>query len=123
MTFRMKAKYYLPKDLTPAKYNPELPVQKGSQAWQLRETVNAHFKAGRGAEYEAKKKELFRFLGRDGEKKKKQKHAPTSLTLELRHGDMVVMHGAEIQKVWEVCSMLFSSVLSCPYTCELSFFS
>ena len=100
MTFRMKAKYYLPKNLTPDNYDP---VQKGSQAWQLREAVNAHFKNGELAEYEAKKKELFVFLNRDAEKKKK--HAPTALTLELRHGDMVVMHGAEIQRVWEVCHL------------------
>ena len=103
MTFRMKSKYHLPKDLTPEKYNPELPVQKGSQAWQLRTAANEHFKAGRMAEYEAAKKELFNFLNKDSEKKKK--HAPTSLTLELRHGDMVVMHGVEIQKVWEVCDL------------------
>ena len=108
MTFRMKSKYYLPKDLTPNKYNPELPVQKGSQAWQLREAVNEHFKAGRMAEYEAAKQDLFNFLNKDSEKKKK--HAPTCLTLELRHGDMVVMHGAEIQKVWEVRDM--SALLS-----------
>ena len=106
MTFRMKAKYHLPKDLTPKKYNPELPVHKGSHAWQLREAATAHYKAGRAAEYEKAKKELFTFLGRDREKKKK--HAPTVLTLELRHGDMVVMHGAEIQKVWEVCLIFFS---------------
>ena len=100
MTFRMKSKYYLPKNLTPDKYNPEIPVQKGSQAWQLRTAVNDLFKAGRVAEYEVAKTDLFKFLNKDSEKKKK--HAPTCLTLELRHGDMVVMHGAEIQKVWEV---------------------
>ena len=109
MTLRMKSKYFLPKDLTPDNYNPELPVQKGAQAWQLRETVNEHFKAGRIAEYEAAKKNLFAFLNTGSEKKKK--HAPTCLTLELKHGDMVVMHGAEIQKVWEVCRIHL-------FTCE-----
>lgn len=101
MSFRMKSKYFLPKNLTPDNYNPELPVQKGSQAWQLRITANEHFKAGRMAEYEAAKKDIFTFLNKDSEKKKK--HAKTCLTLELKHGDMVVMHGAEIQKFWEVC--------------------
>ena len=93
MTFRMKSKYFLPKDLTLDKYDPELPVQKGSQAWQLRDAANEHLQAGRVTEYEAVKKELLEFLNRDSEKKKK--HAPTCLTLELRHGDKVVMHGAE----------------------------
>ena len=116
MTFRMKSKYFLPKDLTPDKYDPELPVQKGSQAWQLRNTVNGHFRAGRGVEYEAAKQELFQFLNKDSERKKK--HAPTCLTLELRHGDMVVMSGAEIQKFWEVRSSVF---LSFPVFSFLSF--
>ena len=119
MTFRMKAKYFLPKGLTRENYNPELPVLKGSQAWQLREAANAYFHAGRVVEYEDAKEELFAFLNRDVERKKK--HAPTSLTLELRHGDMVVMHGAEIQRVWEVCGVvLFCSVLF--LTCEVFFF-
>ena len=104
MTFRMKAKYFLPKNLTPETYDPELPVLKGSQAWQLREAANAHFHAGKVVEYEDVKRELFAFLNRDAERKKK--HAPTALTLELRHGDMVVMHGAEIQRVWEVCGVV-----------------
>lgn len=93
MTFRMKAKYFLPKDLTPDKYGPKLPVQKDSQAWQLHDATYEHLQAGRVTEYEAAMQELFEFLNRDSEKKKK--HAPTCLTLELRHGDMVVMHGAE----------------------------
>lgn len=109
MTFRMKAKYYLAKDLTPKNYDPELPVQKGSQAWKLREATNEHFKAGRVAEYQAAKKDLFAFLNKNGEKKKQ--NGPTCLTLELRHGDMVVMHGAEIQKFWEVRH----PVCFCPY--------
>ena len=93
MTFRMKSKYFLPKDLTPDKYDPELPVQKGSQAWQLRDAANEYLQVGRVTEYKAAMQELFQFLNMDSEKKKK--HASTCLTLKLRHGDMVVMHGAE----------------------------
>ena len=31
------------------------------------------------------------------------KTGPIVLSLELRHGDMVVMHGEEIQRIYEVC--------------------
>ena len=106
MSFRMKAKYYLlPKTLSIETYDPTLPVLKGSQAWRLRETVNEHFRAGRGVEYEEAKKELFTALKTDKEVKKR--HATSCLSLELRHGDMVVMHGGEIQRVWEVCFFAF----------------
>ena len=109
MNFRMKPKHFLPKNLTPKNYNPNLPVQKGSQAWQLRIAANEHFKAGHMAEYEAAKKDLFTFLNNKSEQKKR--NAPTCLTLELKHGDMVVMHGAEIQKVWDVCCLVAVSFL------------
>lgn len=103
MNFRIKARYYLAnKSLnTPETYNPELPVIPGSQAWKQRIKANDYYKAGRGKEYEAAKKELFTFLNKDSEKRKK--NAPVCLSLELRHGDMVVMHGAKIQEIYEVC--------------------
>ena len=106
MNFRMKAKYWLAQSLTPETYDPELPVRTGSQAYKLRNAANEHFKAGRLADYKAAKKELFH--GKKSETKKK--NAPTVLTLELKHGDMVVMHGADIQKFYEV------SVLLCAYS-------
>ena len=117
MTFRMKAKHWLAKNLSSDNYDPELPVQTGSQAYQFRNIVNEHYKAGRMAEYERTKAELLKYYNKD---EKKKKHAPTSLTLELKHGDMVVMHGAEIQKIWEVWYPCVKfSLTTKTYTCDL----
>ena len=113
MQFRIKAKYWSMNDLTADNYDPKAWVLPGSQAWKMRLAVNEHYKAGRKAEYEASKSELIAHLNRtnrtkNGNETKKGKdtkkaHGPVSLTLELRHGDMVVMHGERIQKIYEVC--------------------
>ena len=39
-----------------------------------------------------------------GNKDKKDK--PAVLSIKLEHGDIVIMHGREIQKLFEVCSPL-----------------
>ena len=105
MSFRIKAKHWLAKGLTAANYNPELPVIRGSQGWKQRIKANDFYKAGRMTEYEAAKKELFKLL--DDKNEKRKKHAPVVLFLELRHGDMVVMHGDQIQKIYEVSVLAF----------------
>ena len=104
MQFRMKAKHWQPKGLTPETYNPELPVLPGSQAWKQRTKANDLYKAGRVAEYEAAKEEIFT--------EKRKKNASVVLSLELRHGDMVVMHGDKIQEIYEVTPSLS------PFLCE-----
>lgn len=100
MSFKMKTKHWLAKGLTSETYNPELRIIPGSQAWKQRTKANDLYKAGRMAEYEAAKNELFNFLNEVKEKRKK--NAPVVLSLELRHGDMVVMHGDKIQEIYEV---------------------
>lgn len=105
MNFRMKSKHWIAKNLTIDNYNPELWVRPGCQAWKLRVAVNKLYKAGRTKEYQIAKANLF-----DSLKKDKRKNGSTVLTLELRHGDMVVMHGEEIQKIHEV-SVSFHKVL------------
>lgn len=102
MGFRMKAKHWLFQESQAKQYNPNLPVRPGSQLWQTRMTINQHYKAGRMKEYKDGKDALLRTLTTKPETNKK--NAPTVLTLELRHGDMVVMHGEEIQKIFEVCA-------------------
>ena len=101
MDFKIKSKHWMAKDLTADTYNPELWVLPGSQAWKMRIAANAHYKAGRIAEFETAKVELFKFLNKDSEKRRK--NGPMVLTLELRHGDIVVMHGERIQEIYEVC--------------------
>ncbi|KAL9077233.1 MAG: hypothetical protein Q9161_000499 [Pseudevernia consocians] len=99
MDFKIKSKHWMAKDLTADTYNPELWVLPGSQAWKMRIAANAHYKAGRIAEFETAKAELFKFLNKDSEKRRK--NGPMVLTLELRHGDIVVMHGERIQEIYE----------------------
>lgn len=112
MQFRIKAKYWSMIGLTADNYDPTAWVLPGSQAWKMRLAVNEHYKAGRTAEYDASKSELIAYLDRtnrtkDGKAKTgdkaKKAHGPVTLTLELRHGDMVVMHGERIQEIYEVC--------------------
>ena len=100
MTFRMKSKHWLAKGLTAGTYDPETQVWAGSQGWKSRIAANEHYRAGRTAEYEEAKSDLLKFLNKDSEKRKK--NGPIMLTLELKHGDMVVMHGEQIQQVHEV---------------------
>ena len=96
MHFRMKFKHWAPKDLNAETYDPEEWVRPGCRGWKLRIELNKLFKAGRMAEYKAAKAELFKSAAM------KKKTPPTILSLDLKHGDMVVMHGEEIQKINEV---------------------
>ena len=100
MNFRMKSKHWIAKGLTAENYNPELLVPPGSQAWEMRIAANDFHKAGLVEEFEAARAKLFRFLAKDSEKRRR--NGPIALTLELRHGDMVVMHGEQIQEIYEV---------------------
>lgn len=102
MLFRMKAKVFLAtaNGFTPENYNPEQSFQPGVQGWKLRSIANEHFKARRSEEHEAAKAELFSFL--KSKREASRKHAPDILKLFLRHGDIVVMHGAQVQRLYEV---------------------
>ncbi len=51
------------------------------------------------AEYEAAKTELFKFLNKKPEKKRK--NGPIVSTLEIKRGDIVIMHGERIQEIYE----------------------
>lgn len=108
MQFRIKSKYWSMHNLTANNYDPKAWVLPGSQAWKMRLAVNKHYKVGRTAEYEASKAELIAHLNRTNKTKTgndttKKGNGTVSLTLELRHGDLVVMHGERIQKIYEVC--------------------
>ena len=109
MSFRMKSKYYITKTLTENNYDPETPVVPGSQGWHLRIAANNLYKAGHITEYEDAKREFFTFLNKKSEKGRK--NASSVLNLDLKHGDMVVMHGKDLQRIYEVSIQLFQPTI------------
>ena len=108
MNFRLKSKHWMFKERVANNYNPHQQVLPGSQAWNARMNVNELYRAGQMPEYEEAKAQLFKSLNSKGETSKKNGFAV--LSLELRHGDMVVMHGEDIQKHYEVCSSFYCSL-------------
>ena len=114
MTIRMKAKYYFClTNVTRATYDPRTDnVEHGTQLWRerlaLKELQSAiaaakddddNWSAVLRAKYEAAMEAFFTMLAAD----KNKKHAPVVLTMDLRHGDMVCMHGHLLQARYEVC--------------------
>ena len=98
MKVRLKKRYYqLPKGLSLATYDPNAQVFPGSRLYQARHDINKLYHAGDLRGYETAKAELFKNM------KKGTVHAPAVLTMKLRMGDMVVMHGGEMQQYFEVC--------------------
>ena len=102
MTIRMKEKYYSAKKIRFNPYNPDAPVIKGCQLYEERLALNALHKSGcsdqalRAAESKLQQEA----------QEKGRVTAPVILNMRLHHGDMVVMHGSEIQKYFEVSQTL-----------------
>lgn len=98
MTIRMKEKYYSAKSKDNKPYDPDAPIIQGCQLYQERLELNALHKNGRSDKVlRAKEADLQR------EAQKIGRHSPpVVLNMKLHHGDMVVMHGREIQKYFEV---------------------
>lgn len=93
MHFRMKERYY--KGLTKSnKYNPTEPVLNGCALEGDRITLNALHGTISDEEFESRRVLMY--------KNKSLKGHKAFLSLKLVHGDMVVMHGGEIQKYYEV---------------------
>ena len=115
MTIRMKAKYYfcLTK-VTRATYDPRTDnVQRGTQLWRERLALKELQRAAAAArhddddwsavlkvKYDAAMTAFFTALAAE----KNKKHAPVVLTMDLRHGDMICMHGHLLQARYEVCA-------------------
>lgn len=93
MTVRMKENFY-----SVRKHDVTKPVLRGCQLFDERNRLKADHDRLSATEF-AKSKLQF---GRDAQKHTKRMCAPI-LTMRLRHGDMVVMHGHAIQKYYEVC--------------------
>lgn len=102
MHVRMKEKYYNAKKIRFNPYNPDAPVIKGCQFYEERLALNALHKSGcsdkvlRAAESKLQLET----------QKKGRVTAPPILSMKLHHGDMVVMHGGDIQKYFEVSHTL-----------------
>ena len=101
MSFRMKEKYYFPKEMSEkntATYDPKSEVVVGSKFWAERVALNDSFESATDDEWEAAKKKLFA----DYKTAKGSKTPPQVLTITLKHGDYLIMHGSDIQKYYEV---------------------
>ena len=91
MNMRMKQRYFLGHTKSGV-YDPNEPVLPGCDREEERKALNEQFKQ--------KKITLEQIKARV--KTWKSKQAPVMLTMTLRHGDIVIMHGAEMQKYYEV---------------------
>lgn len=94
MRWRLKKKFYTGftnKDRTI--YDPTIPIVEGCYNAELRREINAKASImDKAALTEHAKKTLSGCRG----------DPPVVLTMKLRHGDFMVMHGAEMQKYFEV---------------------
>ena len=100
MTIRMKAKYYSAKRINFSPYDPNAPVIEGCQLYEERLRLNALHNSGCPAEVlRAEEADLYYQAFKNGGGRN---NAPVVLSMKLHHGDMVVMHGSEIQKYFEV---------------------
>lgn len=103
MNWRMKAKYYDPSALNKkniSRYDPKRKVLVGSKLWARRKELNDLYGQVSEEDWQVAKKEVYdEYAAFSGDNKKQCKNA---LEIGLRHGDYIVMHGAAIQKYYEV---------------------
>ena len=94
MKLRMKDRYY--KGLTKGNhYNPDEPVLPGCALEKERKALNAKKDSMTAEQFEKSRLSMYKKHG-------KLSSSPVLLTMKLQHGDMVVMHGTEMQKYYEV---------------------
>jgi hypothetical protein len=95
MYIRMKAKYYFGVSNSNVPIADD-PVLSRCIKEQQRRPLKEDFDAGKISKeiYNKKRKALL--------SRQNNRQPPKLLTLELKHGDLVVMHGAELQKYYEV---------------------
>ena len=115
MTFRMSPRYYT--GLTRSGiYNPLEPILPGYRLEEPRKQLNLLYGRVTDEEFEAKQEEMYRIA----KAKKVSEKPPVLLSIAIEHGDIVVMHGAEMQKYYEVrlfnMQFLYISILICSYS-------
>lgn len=101
MSIRLKKKYLSIKKINWSKYDPKKPVIAGSRFAEERLRLNKMYneRVFNRKDLERLKTEVQAKVCAD-----KTNFASPCLTMKLKHGDMVVMHGSAIQKYYEVCS-------------------
>jgi hypothetical protein len=73
------------------------PMLKGCLFERERSALKEKFEAGKISQNEYDNSRRALLAGQKG------KEAPAAIKLELHHGDLVVMHGENLQKYYEVC--------------------
>ena len=99
MTFVIRKPSRIPPFVAEATYDPTAEVVMGSDFWEERIAVNSLYHPLTMGRYKAEKARLFREMN---SAKPKRGLAASCLKLHLRHGDFVVMHGANIHAFYEV---------------------
>ncbi|MCJ1383484.1 hypothetical protein MMC17_006598 [Xylographa soralifera] len=93
MSMRMKSRYFT--GLTKGgNYDPLEPVLPGSFLEGERQALNALWGTATPAQFDQMRKGLYSSC-------KMPRNGPVLLTMQLSHGDIVVMHGDEMQKYYE----------------------
>ena len=92
MTMRMKSKYYFGK--TKETFYDDV-VLPGCVKYEERKALLAKYGTERPPAYYEERDTLYNSIKASG-------HPPTIITMKLRHGDLVVMHGSHMQKYYEV---------------------
>lgn len=94
MMIRMKAKYYFGIKKSGV-YNHLAPVLPGCKMYEERLELSSLYGKISNEAFEEAKETLCKKLRLVGS-------PPPLLTMYIKHGDMIVMHGAEMQKYYEV---------------------
>ena len=96
----MKSSVYHGRNLNKKDYDPRAPVIRGVRLEKEQLELNAKFGKVSAEEFEVAKEEFFALIKTKAEGGKQ----PSKIVeLHQKHGDMIVMHGAELQKNFVVC--------------------
>lgn len=106
MFIRMKEKYFSAKRFKHQYNNPNTEVVPGCQLYKERLRLKHAYASNDVIEI----RRAFTAYEKSFMEATKSKHARPCLSMVLRHGDIVVMHGREIQKYFEVSLFQFVSV-------------
>ena len=98
MTIRMKEKYFSIKRFNLNVQDPNIDVVPGCQMYEERAQLKRAYANQDNEEIEAAMTTLKKGIATED----RTRLARPCLTMTLRHGDMVVMHGAGTQKYFEV---------------------
>ena len=100
MTIRMKKKYYSAKKIDWDHYEPSAEVIAGCEFEKELLELNKLCRSSTSTQ-----KDIIRAkaAAQKVAQKKSDRNAPPCLTMIVKHGDIVVMHGNALQQIFEVC--------------------